>query len=97
MAKTRRYIEETTRKRWMQWCDTCAHAFKTDAGEPLAMVIDGNKPSLLQRLRLKKVVEGVQTEYKKPNPSKCPVCGKNDNVTVIKIQEDVVESITGSS
>ena len=95
MAKKRMYIEKTTAKKWVQWCDSCGHGFKTDAGDPSAITIDSKKPSILQRLKLKKVVEGAKVEYEKPAPANCPVCGKDSNVTVIKLQEDVVESISG--
>ena len=80
----------TYKKKWVQWCDSCAHAFKTEAGEPIKLVPGKTKPTLLQRLKLKKVEEAVVTDYFKPDPSPCPVCGKVDNVTVMKLQEDKV-------
>lgn len=76
-------------KRWVEWCDSCGHGFKVDA-EDAVKFTKVKKKSLLQKLRLKKFEEKVETDYFKPDPSSCPVCGKADNVTVIKLQEDKV-------
>jgi hypothetical protein len=74
-------------KRWVQWCDTCGHGFKTDA-DIVQFTAAPAKQGIVGRLlkRSPKVIK----ENIKPKPSACPVCGKADNVTVIKLQEDKV-------
>ena len=69
------------KKMWVEWCDSCGHGFKVDA-ENIQI-----KTSLIKRI-LRKPKNLVETI--KPAPSPCPVCGKTDNVTVIKLQEDKV-------
>lgn len=74
-------------KKWVEWCDSCGHGFKIDAEEINAHVTV-NKVGFIDRLLRRK--PKIVTENIKPNPSPCPVCGKANNVTVIKLQDDKV-------
>lgn len=78
-------------KKWGEWCHACGHGFKVDAEDAVKFTISkAKKKTLLQKLRLKKIEEKVETDYSKPAPSPCPVCGKSDNVMVVELQEDQV-------
>jgi transcription elongation factor Elf1 len=74
-------------KKWTQWCDSCGHGFKV-AAEEIQVNTNVTKISFIGKLLGRK--PKVITEDVKPKPSPCPVCGKTDNVTVIKLQEDKV-------
>lgn len=74
-------------KKWVEWCDSCGHGFKEDA-EEINVQATTTKVRFIDRLLRRK--PKVITENIKPEPSPCPVCGKTDNVTVIKLQEDKV-------
>ena len=91
-------VEKIMKKKWVMWCDRCGHGFKVDADNPEEITTTNEvKPTLLQRLKLKKMETKTSKEIIKPEPLSCPVCGKTDEVTVIKLQECVVESITRNS
>lgn len=89
----RKYIEYQLKKMWVEWCDSCGHGFKVDA-EAINMQATKTKVTRIGRLLGRK--PKVITENIKPEPSACPVCGKPDNVTVIKLKDDKVEVIVGS-
>ena len=74
-------------KRWVQWCDSCGHGFKVDAD-----IVQFTAETKAQGFIAKLLKRSPKIEKKnvKPKPSPCPVCGKTDNVTVIKLQEDKV-------
>ncbi|MHC4463893.1 MAG: hypothetical protein ACYS6W_08715 [Planctomycetota bacterium] len=74
-------------KRWVQWCDSCGHGFKVDA-DIVQFKMKTKAQSLIDKL-LKRKEKAVKEDIK-PEPSSCPVCGKSNNVTVIKLQEDKV-------
>jgi len=74
-------------KKWVEWCHSCGHGFKVDAGGIESVVkigVLGFMSKLLGR------EPNITTENVKPKPSACPVCGKVDNVTVITLQEDKI-------
>ena len=83
-------------KKWVEWCDRCGHGFKVDADDALMeLAIEEEVPvgfikKLLGRKSTKRI---VKVEMEKPESSPCPVCGKADRVTVIKLQEDHIEDI----
>lgn len=81
-------------KRWLEWCDTCGHGFKVDA-ETVQFTAKAQDLGVLSKILRRK--PKVVKENIKPKPSKCPVCGKADNVTVIKLQEDKVYVQPGDS
>lgn len=74
-------------KKWVEWCDSCGHGFKVDA-EAINVQASVSKVGRIAKFLGRK--PKVITENIKPEPSACPVCGKPDNVTVIKLQEDKV-------
>ena len=74
-------------KKWVEWCDSCGHGFKVDA-ENINVEASTSKVGFVGKLLRRK--PKVVTENIKPEPSPCPVCGKADNVTVIKLQDDKV-------
>ena len=74
-------------KKWVEWCHSCAHGFKVDAVGITSIDRIGRMGFIGKLLRKK---PKVIAEDVKPNPSPCTVCGKADNVTVIKLQEDKV-------
>lgn len=75
-------------KKWVEWCDSCGHGFKVDAGTDIQATVKTKIVGFIGKLLGRK--PDVVTEDIKPDPSPCPVCGKADNVTVIKLQEDKV-------
>lgn len=75
-------------KRWVEWCDACGHGFKVDA-EDVLVTANTSKVGFVGKLLGRK--PKITTENVKPEPSPCTVCGKTDNVTVIKLQEDKIE------
>lgn len=74
-------------KRWVEWCDSCGHGFKVDA-EIIQFATRTGRVGIIGKLLKRK--PKTAKENIKPEPSPCPVCGKADNVTVIKLQEDKV-------
>ena len=75
-------------KKWVEWCDSCGHGFKVDVKELLKTITTINKLSFISKILRRKPKEVTKDELPKPSP--CPVCGKVDNVTVIKLQEDKI-------
>ena len=74
-------------KKWVEWCDSCGHGFKINAGG-IESTTRVSKMGFIGKLLGRK--PDVKAEVVKPEPSKCPVCGFKAMVTVIKLQEDKI-------
>jgi hypothetical protein len=61
--------------KWMMWCDACGHGFYEMSPKGVAIKETGKLKFFKKRIN--KVLE--------PSPSNCPVCGKTDNVQVVKL------------